>query len=114
MPRWRLGLFARLLRLLEFDHRDLALLLNDRLRRLLHDAFGRKNTSHDHSIQPHGDVLLFDEFGLHFPCNGILQLLAGRGIGRQLEQRILLDLFSYERAEGFLGIVMIPIRAVFR
>jgi len=39
---------------LELDHRDLALLLNDSLRRLLHDTLGWQNAADHHAIEPHG------------------------------------------------------------
>lgn len=42
----------RLLRLLELHHRDRALLLDDRLRRLLHKALGWQNAPDDDAIDP--------------------------------------------------------------
>ena len=60
----------------------------------------------------HRNVLLFNQFGLHFSCDGLLKFRASRRIGGQLKERILLHLFTHERTEGFLHVIVIPIRAI--
>ena len=74
MPRCFSAFSRDFFRLLKFDHRDLALLLDDGLRRLLHDALWEEDASDDDTVESDGDTLLLDQLGLHFPRNGILQL----------------------------------------
>src|SRR5262252_220462 len=103
--------FTSLFSFLELDHRDLALLLNDRLSRLLHDTLGWQNAADDHAIEPHRDVLLLDQLALDFSCDGILQLRPSGWIGRQLKQRILLYLLPHEGPKRFFHIVLVPVRS---
>ena len=74
------GFFAGFFSFLKFHHRDFPLFLHDGLRRLLNDALGRKNAANHDAIQPHGDVLLLNQFDLHFPGNGFLEFRTGGGI----------------------------------
>src|SRR5215471_5317656 len=103
--------FTSLFSFLELDHRDLALLLNDRLRRLLHDTLGRQNAADHHAIEPHWDVLLLNQLALDFSCDGILQLRPGGWIGRQLKQGILLHLLPHEGPERFFHIGLVPVES---
>ena len=88
MPRC-FSLFRGFFRLLKFDHRDLALFLNDRLRGLFDDALGRQNATDDDTIESNGNSLFLNELGLHFSCNRFLQFRTRGRIGRQLKERIL-------------------------
>src|SRR5688572_17690103 len=106
------GLLSRLLRLLKFHHRNLSLFLNDSLGGLLHHTLRRKDTADDDAVQPHRDVLLFDQFGLHFSRDGLLKFGSSRRIGGQLEERKLLHLFTHERTEGLLHVIVVPLRTI--
>ena len=80
-PALLLRFFPGLFGFLKFDHRNFALLLNNRLRSLFNDPFRRQDTPHDHPIQPDGEILLVDQLGLELTGNRVLQFVAGRRVG---------------------------------